>query len=203
MAVWKQCLPPTGPDLPRALFLDRDGVVIADRDYLADPDQVELLPGAAATIQAARAQGFLVIGVSNQSGIGRGLFTAEDLGRVMRRLDDLLAAAGTCFDGFYYCPHAPGEHCRCRKPAPGLFEEAEESCRWDPARSWVIGDKVSDMAFARRRGLGAVLVRTGYGAEQEPEVLRRWKNDSRVMIEDNLPAAFAALSLLEPDEPSR
>ena len=193
MAVWRPCRPPQLEHEAPALFLDRDGVVIVDRGYLSDPAQVELLPGAAETMRAAAAAGYLLVGVSNQSGLGRGLFTAEDLARVMVRVDELLARAGTGFDGFYYCPHAPQEACGCRKPATGLLDEAAESCRWDPARSWVVGDKASDVGLGRNGGLGAVLVRTGHGADQEAEVKREWKDDPRVLVAVDLPAAFAAI----------
>ncbi len=203
MSIWKKCpisaLEHTGP----ALFLDRDGVVIVDRNYLSDPDQVELLPGAAETMIAASAAGYLLIGVSNQSGLGRGRFTIDDLERVMARIDLLLGNAGTGFDGFYYCPHAPGEGCECRKPAAGLFEEAAKSCHWDPEGSWVVGDKASDVAFGRNRGLGSVLVRTGYGAGQENEVRRQWVHDPRVLVADDLAAAYAAIRIADREDADR
>jgi histidinol-phosphate phosphatase family protein len=124
MSVWRSCpeswLGHRGP----VLFLDRDGVVIADRDYLGDPREVQVLPGVAATMLAAREAGFAVVGVSNQSGLGRGFFTPADFTAVMERLDELLARQGAEFDGFYYCPHAPKEDCDCRKPKGGLLEEA-------------------------------------------------------------------------------
>jgi histidinol-phosphate phosphatase family protein len=203
MSIWKPCSPSCLEHEGPALFLDRDGVVIVDRGYLGDPQQVELLPGVAETMIAAAAAGYLLIGVSNQSGLGRGLFTAEDLTRVMVRVDEVLARAGTGFDGFYYCPHAPQEACGCRKPAGGLFEQAGESCRWDPARSWVVGDKASDVAFGRNGGLGSVLVRTGYGVRQEAEVKQQWKDDPRVLVADDLQAAFTAIRLADRKDQGR
>jgi histidinol-phosphate phosphatase family protein len=201
MAVWKPCRPgDLGQDVP-VLFLDRDGVVIVDRNYLSDPDQVELLPGAAEAMKLAAAAGYLLIGVSNQSGLGRGRFTAEDLARVMARVDDLLAREGPGFDGFYYCPHAPQEACQCRKPASGLLDEIGRACRWDPVRSWMVGDKASDVAFGRNNGLGAVLVGTGYGAAQRAEVERSWKDDPRVILAADLPDALAAIQAAHLEEP--
>jgi len=197
MAVWKPCSPSRREHEGPALFLDRDGVVIVDRGYLGDPDQVELLPGVAETMGAAAAAGYLLIGVSNQSGLGRGLFSMDDLTRVMLRLDELLAGAGTGFDGFFYCPHAPREGCDCRKPEAGLFDEAAQTCRWDPFSSWVLGDKASDVAFGRNRDLGAALVLTGYGSAQREEVARQWKDDPRVLVADDLSAAFAAIRLID------
>lgn len=175
----------TGP----ALFLDRDGVVIVDKDYLSDPDGVELVSGAAEAMVRAAAAGYLLIGLSNQSGVGRGRFGPEALVAVMERVDRELRRCGTAFDGVYYCPHAPQDGCRCRKPAPGLLDEAAQSFRWDAARSWVIGDKDSDIALGRRHGLGAILVATGHGDEYRASVAERYASDGRVRMAADLPAA--------------
>ena len=193
MAVWKPCPPPLLEHGGPALFLDRDGVVVVEKDYLRDPESVELMPGVAETMRAAAAAGFLIIGVSNQSGLGRGRFSPDDFSAVMSRIDEMLAEQGAGFDGFYFCPHAPQDGCGCRKPATGLLDEAAASCRWDAGRSWVVGDKASDVALGRNGGMGAVLVRTGYGAEQEGTVARLWQDDPRVLVAADLPAAFAAI----------
>lgn len=166
----------TGP----ALFLDRDGVVIVDRDYLSDPEGVELVPGAAAAMVRAAAAGYLLIGLSNQSGVGRGRFGLAELEAVMERVDLELLRHGVALDAMYYCPHAPEDQCRCRKPGPGLLEEAAASFRWDTSRSWVIGDKASDVELGRRHGLGAVLVGTGYGAREGARVETDWPGDPLV-----------------------
>jgi D,D-heptose 1,7-bisphosphate phosphatase len=121
MAIWKRCEADPARDPGPALFLDRDGVVVVEKDYLRDPAQVVLVPGAAEAMRAAAAMGYLIVGVSNQSGLGRGKISPDEFTRVMTRLEELLAAQGTGFDGFYYCPHAPQEGCACRKPAPGLL----------------------------------------------------------------------------------
>jgi histidinol-phosphate phosphatase family protein len=193
MSVWKKCPPSWLTHHGAALFLDRDGVVITDRDYLSDPAEVEIISGADTAMKAARDAGFAVVGVSNQSGLGRGLFTPQDFSSVMTRIDALLAGEGTGFDGFFYCPHAPGDSCSCRKPGPGLLEEAALYCSWDSQRSWVVGDKTSDVALGRDHGMGAVLVRTGYGLEYEEEVRFRWKGDPRVMVADDLLSAWRAI----------
>ena len=164
---------------------------------------VELVPGAAETMRAAAAAGYLIIGVSNQSGLGRGRFSPDDFSRVMERIDELLATLGTGFDGFYYCPHAPQDGCSCRKPATGLLEEAAETCCWDARQSWVVGDKACDVELGRNGGMGGVLVRTGYGIEQEGVVTRLWENDSRVLVADDLPAAYAAIIQMDADDSSR
>lgn len=203
MAVWKPCRPSLLSHNGGALFLDRDGVVVLERDYLRDPDLVALVPGAAAAMRSAAAAGFLIIGVSNQSGLGRGRFTLDEFSGVMVRIDELLAAQGAGFDGFYYCPHAPHEGCSCRKPATGLLDEAAKTCRWDSHRSWVVGDKASDVALGRNGGMGAVLVQTGYGAEQEGVVTRLWGQDPLVLVAADLPAAIAAIVQADDDRSAK
>ncbi len=189
MTVWKD----PGDRRPhppwRVLLLDRDGVVIKDRGYLGDPAGVELIPGAAAAMSRAKAAGWFLVGVSNQSGLGRGMFSPADLDKVMDRLDKLLAAQGAAFDAFFYCPHAPGQGCPCRKPAAGLLEEAGLAAGLD-RRSWVIGDKLSDLEFGLRLGTRAILVRTGYGAQVEQDAMDRWGRDDMVAVADDLPAAI-------------
>lgn len=197
MSVWREpaICGAAGP----VLFLDRDGVVIVDRNYLADPEQVALIPGVAAAMARARAAGFALVGVSNQSGLGRGLFGPSDFAAVMRRLEEQLAAAGARFDAFYYCPHAPGQDCRCRKPEPGLLEEASRRVPFVPDLSWVIGDKASDVALARAAGLGAVLVHTGYGVAEAASVRARWGDDPRVLQAVDLPGAVSAILAAGPE----
>lgn len=190
--IWKS--PPTGIiRTGPALFLDRDGVVIVDRDYLSDPDGVELVPGAAAAMARAAAAGYLLIGLSNQSGLGRGRFGPAELEAVMARVDLELARHGVAFDAMYYCPHAPADGCRCRKPGPGLLEEAAASFRWDASRSWVIGDKASDVDLGRRHGLGAVLVGTGHGAGEGAAVATAWPDDPLVVLAADLAAAVGLI----------
>jgi histidinol-phosphate phosphatase family protein len=196
--IWRA---PSGP-APRegpTLFIDRDGVVIVDRDYLADPAGVELLPGVPAALRAAAAAGYALVGISNQSGVGRGRFGLAELESVMERVDRALAEAGAGLDAMYYCPHAPQDGCRCRKPAPGLLEEASAAFRWDAERSWVIGDKASDVELGRRLGLGAVLVATGYGAGEQARVAASRPNDERVLYAADLAAAVGAILSVRPD----
>lgn len=199
--IWREAAP---SDEPRpTLFLDRDGVLIRDRDYLSDPAGVELLPGVPEALLAARRGGFALIGVSNQSGLGRGYFTLDQFRAVMRELDRQLESVGAPLDGFYYCPHAPDEGCRCRKPGPGLLEEAARSAAWDPRRSWVVGDKRSDVKLGRDAGLGACLVRTGYGTGQERGVLELYGGDERVCVADDLSEAVAwILGRRDEEEPA-
>ena len=181
-----------GPARP-ALFLDRDGCLIEERHYLSDPEQVVLIPGVTTALRRAREAGFLLIGVSNQSGIGRGKIDEHQLDAVMSRLSDLLAAADAALDAFFYCPHAPRDRCDCRKPAPGLLEEASAQFAWDRATSWVIGDKLSDVDLALGAGLAAALVRTGYGRAEEAVWRARDATGGRVLVADDLAAAVSAI----------
>ncbi|MBK8166030.1 MAG: HAD-IIIA family hydrolase [bacterium] len=196
--IWRA---PPGP-VPRdgpILFIDRDGVLIVDRDYLADPAGVELIPGVPAALRAAAAAGYALVGISNQSGVGRGRFGQAELTAVMERVDEALAEAGAGLDAMYYCPHAPQDDCRCRKPGPGLIEEASASFRWDVGRAWVIGDKASDVELGRRLGLGAVLVATGYGAGERALVAAARPGDERVRFAADLSAAVEVILSLAPD----
>jgi D-glycero-D-manno-heptose 1,7-bisphosphate phosphatase len=127
----------------RALFVDRDGTLITDAGYPRDPALVEPLPGAAEALRELQGRFALVI-ISNQSGIGRGLITEPEARAVHDRVIDVFARAGVGFAGAYYCPHAPGAGCPCRKPAPGL----------DLAGSIMLGDKASDAIAGRAAGLG-------------------------------------------------
>lgn len=143
-----------------AVFLDRDGTVIYDRDYLGDPAGVELVPGAAAAISRLNAAGIPVVLITNQSGIGRGYFGVPEYEAVQRRLGDLLAEHGARLDAVYYCPHAPDARppCDCRKPAVGLYQRAARDHGLDLARSWYVGDRVRDLSAATRFGGTGVLV---------------------------------------------
>lgn len=181
------------------LFLDRDGVIIVDKDYLSDPDGVELVPGAAAAMAQAAAAGYLLIGLSNQSGLGRGRFGSAELAAVMARVELELSRHGVVLDAMYYCPHAPEDGCRCRKPGPGLLEEAALSFRWEAARSWVIGDKASDVELGRRHGLGAVLVNTGHGAAEAARMPAAWLHDPFVRQAADLAAAVHLVLGAGPD----
>ena len=135
----------------RALFVDRDGTLIADARYPRDPALVELLPGAADALRELSASFALVI-ISNQSGIGRGLISEAEARDVHDRVIDVFARAGVAFAGAYYCPHVPSAGCPCRKPAPGLLVDAARELGLDLASSIMLGDKPSDLAAGRAAG---------------------------------------------------
>ena len=148
-----------------AVFLDRDGTLVEDSGFLHRPEDVRLLPGAARAVARLNAAGYVVVVVTNQSGIARGLYDVAAYDAVQRRLAELLAAEGARLDDAYYCPHHPDHTgpCACRKPGVRLFEEAARALGIDLRRSWFVGDKASDVAPARVLGGRGILVATGEG----------------------------------------
>ncbi len=147
--------------MKRALFLDRDGTLIVDKVYLADPAGVELLPGAAQGLARARALGFMLFLFTNQSGIGRGYHTIEDTRRVNERMEELLGLDPPAFDGVCIAPEAPGEPSHYRKPSPKFILERVAEHGLDPAACWMVGDSPADVGSALAAGIRAAAVRTG------------------------------------------
>lgn len=174
-------------NLRRAVFLDRDGTLIEERNYLSKPEDVILLPGAARAVKALRDAGFKLFIISNQSGIGRGLFTREDLTRVEGRMAELFAAEGASFDKIYCAPEAPNEPSRGRKPSPQFLFDARDEFNIVLAESYVIGDKWIDLECGWNAGVKkSILVRTGYGRKMEAENAARLQ---AARVVDDLPAA--------------
>ena len=178
------------------VFLDRDGVINEEVEYLHEPDRVVPVEGAAAAIAALGAAGLAVVVATNQAGIGRGMYTERELGAVTARIAELLARAGARLDATYFCPHHPEagvgaylQACRCRKPAPGMLEQAAAELGLDLSRSAMVGDKASDLEAARAAGCAAVLVRSGYGAREEARLLAEGRADLPDAVFDSLAAA--------------
>jgi len=149
----------------RAVFLDRDGTIVEDPGFLHEPGKVKLLPGAADAIKRLNEHGYLVVIVTNQSGIGRGRYTVLDYSAVQRRLVELLAAHDDRIDGAYFCPHHPQftGPCECRKPDLKLFNDARQALDIDFTRSGFVGDRLADVQPARDLGGHGILVATGEG----------------------------------------
>ena len=145
----------------RALFLDRDGTLIVDKVYLADPAGVELIPGAAEGLRRARSLGYKLFLFTNQSGIGRGLHTIADTHRVNARMEELLGLPPPVFDAICIAPEAPGQPVIYRKPSPKFILEMIERHALDPAHCWMVGDSAADIGAAHAAGIRAVAVRTG------------------------------------------
>ncbi|NLX98664.1 MAG: HAD family hydrolase [Rhodopirellula sp.] len=142
----------------RFVLLDRDGTLIVKRPYLSDPLAVELLPLAAEGLRAMRRLGWGLILVTNQSGVGRGYFSLEQVLAVHDRLRELLAAEGVVLEDVFVCPHVPEEGCRCRKPATGMVYDAASAWGFNPRESVVIGDAVCDIRMGK--ALGAYTIRS-------------------------------------------
>ena len=163
----------------QAVFLDRDGTIIKDVHYLSNPKEIEFLPGAIEGIKKLNEAGFLVIVISNQSGIARGILSEDLLQTIDKTMHKLLLARGAHIDGSYYCPHHPehgtypyNDECECRKPSPGMIIRAAKEKGIDLGRSSMIGDKPSDIEAGRRAGVKTVLVLTGLGTESKDKLER-------------------------------
>lgn len=155
--------------LQPALFLDRDGVIIENRaNYVRSWDDVTIYPQALAALAKIRDSPYRIVIVTNQSGIGRGFFSQEAADAVNARLVADIERKGGRIDAVFMCPHAPNDHCPCRKPAPGLLLQAAEHLEIDLPRSILIGDALTDLDAGLAAEVGQVaLVRTGRGADQE------------------------------------
>jgi D-glycero-D-manno-heptose 1,7-bisphosphate phosphatase len=152
----------------RAVFLDRDGTIIEDKDYLHKPEDVVILPGTIAALKQLQDAGFILIMVTNQSGVGRGYFTLGDVERVHAHLAREFAAAGVQFRKIYIAPEAPDQPSRGRKPSPQFLFDARDEFQIDLAQSYMIGDKLIDLECGWNAGVKkSILVRTGYGAKVE------------------------------------
>jgi len=145
----------------KAVFLDRDGTVIVDQGYLSDPEGVVLMDGAVDALRRLHAAGFGLVFLSNQSGIGRGLMTAEQSDAVHRRTLDLLETEGVPVLASYICPHAPWDRCECRKPSTVLVERAAREHAIEFRGSFMIGDKKTDVDMGKEAGCRTVLYATG------------------------------------------
>jgi len=155
----------------RAVFLDRDGTLIADKNYLHRPEDVEIFPGAGAALKRLADAGFKLFIVTNQSGIGRGYFTMADAERVNERVDAELARDGVRFEKTYIAPEAPDQPSRGRKPSPQFLFDARDEFNLNLAGSFMVGDKLIDLECGWNAGVKqCILVRTGYGAEVEREL---------------------------------
>lgn len=149
-----------------AVFLDRDGTINVEVSYIGNPDQLVMLPGAAAAIRRLNQAGLPVVVVTNQSAIGRGYFPAAAVAAVNQRMYAELAQADAWVDAVYLCPHRPDEGCACRKPAPGLLMQAAAELNLDLTQSMIVGDRFTDLAAGAAVGCRTVLVLTGHGAEE-------------------------------------
>src|SRR5437879_4703169 len=171
----------------RAVFLDRDGTLIQERDYLWRPEEVAIFPGAGDALRRLQKAGFKLFIVTNQSGVGRGYFTLEDVEKVHQHLIAEFGRESVRFDKFYIAPEAPDQPSRGRKPSPQFLFEARDEFGLDLADSYLIGDKLSDLECGWNAGLKkCILVRTGSGAELERAAGEKLAS---ALVVNDLPAA--------------
>lgn len=179
-----------------AVFLDRDGTLIRDAEYLSDPSQIHLFSRTPRALKLLREAGFLLFVVSNQSGVARGYFKEPMVGKVHRRLQQMLRRKGARIDAYFYCPHHPkgtvkayAKVCSCRKPGTGMVRQALKNYAIDLKRSYVVGDKMDDLLLSKKAHMaGGLLVKTGYGKEN----LKRFRKEpvkKTVVATDVLAAA--------------
>ena len=171
----------------RAVFLDRDGTLIAETNYLCRPEDVKIFPATPAGLRRLGDAGFKLFIVSNQSGVGRGYFTLADVECVNEHLCGELARAGVCLEKIYFAPEAPNQPSRGRKPSPQFLFDARDEFGVDLAQSYMIGDKLIDLECGWNAGVKqSILVRTGYGAELEQVEAEKLK---RAVVVDDLSGA--------------
>lgn len=153
----------------RAVFVDRDGTLNVEVNYLHRIEDLVLVPGAIEAIRALNQADYLVLVVTNQAGIARGYYDEAAMHRLHDHLAGVLAGAGARLDGIYFCPHHPdfGDACDCRKPAPGMLHQAAAEHDLDLRQCWMVGDSAGDIGAGRAVGCRTLLVRTGYGAQTE------------------------------------
>ena len=164
-------MPSIPDDAKPPVFLDRDGTLIVEKHYLSDPQKVSLEIDVVAGLLDIQGMGHPLFVVSNQSGIGRGIFSDDDARRVNRRTDELLRESGITVTAWYYCPHAPDTNCECRKPLPGMARCASREWGVQLSGSYVIGDKASDLELADAIGGTGILVTTGHGQQAKAQAL--------------------------------
>ncbi len=160
------------PELPsskvknKAVFVDRDDTICKDVGYCRRPEDLELLPGSAMGIKLLNDNGFKVVVVTNQSGIARGYLNEATLSMIHQKMENDLARSGAHIDAIYYCPHHPDDGCQCRKPAAEMGWRAIRELKIDPACSFVVGDRLLDIIFAKNLGAKSVLIANKKGQEE-------------------------------------
>lgn len=174
--------------MQRAVFLDRDGTLIEEKNYLHRVEDVVIFPGVGQALRRLQNAGFTLIIITNQSGIGRGYFTLSDVRAVHRYLEDQLGRDGVAISKIYIAPEAPEQPSRGRKPSPQFLFDARDEFKLDLAESYVIGDKLIDLQCGWNAGVKkSILVRTGYGAELERQAFEPLRNAA--VVEDLTEAA--------------
>lgn len=177
----------------RAVFIDRDGTLSEEVGYINHPERFRLFPYAGEAIRRLNENGWLAIVTTNQAGVARGYFSEEMIQTVHKGMEDQLAIAGARLDAIYYCAHHPsvGEppyrvDCDCRKPKPGLITRAANDFRVDLKKSWMVGDRYSDIELARNAGVNSAFVLSGYGRGEWEHQRDTWKEQPDMVAENLL-----------------
>jgi histidinol-phosphate phosphatase family protein len=178
----------------KAAFLDRDGTIIEEKDFIKTPDQIEFVPGSIDAIKMLRNLGYKIVVISNQSGIGRGILTEKMVAEVNRSFLDSLRDQGAPADALYFCPHHPDDNCDCRKPKTGMIEQAVKELRLDLKNAVVVGDKLADVKLGKNIGATTVLVLTGYGRKVLDELTDSNPDEKPNFVAENLLAAVSWLA---------
>jgi D-glycero-D-manno-heptose 1,7-bisphosphate phosphatase len=180
------------------VFLDRDGTLNEERDFIGNPDDVRLIDGAGEAVRRLNEAGIVTCVISNQSGVARGFFTEADVERVHARLEQELASVGAQIDRVYYCPHHPEEGkppynivCDCRKPFPGMLRRGERDFGLDLSSCYVVGDKLADIQAGKAVGSFTILVLTGYG-----EMSRRMADSGSMKPDHVVPSIVEAVDMI-------
>lgn len=184
--------------MERVIFLDRDGTINEEVNYLHRTEDLKLLPGIPDAIRLLKEQGYRIVVVTNQAGVARGYYSEADVEALHGYMNRLLRGQGAEIDHFFYCPHHP-EHgigayrrqCHCRKPETGMFEMAEQYYTVDREHSWMIGDKLLDILAGMNYGVHTVLVGTGYGTEVHKEQVEKGEQPYDIYAETFMDAARA------------
>jgi len=142
----------------RVVILDRDGTIVVDKHYLSSPEGLEFLPGAEDGLRWFYEHGYKLVVITNQSGVGRGIFSLKCLDEIHHKFCQMVSSAGARIEKIYFCPHSPDAGCACRKPRIGLLMQAASELGFNPAESIVIGDKATDVEFGRRAGATTILI---------------------------------------------
>ncbi len=154
----------------KAIFLDRDGTLIEEVNFLSRVEDLRLFPYTIEVLRLLKENDYLILIVTNQSGIARGIYDEAAMKSIHEAIQE---RAENLIDAFYFCPHMPDAGCECRKPRLGMIEQAKKDFEIDMENSWVIGDKILDIETGFAAGIRTALVRTGYGAKAEPELDRK------------------------------
>lgn len=182
----------------KAIFIDKDGTLIPDIPYNVNPELITISADAIEGLKKLHNSGYLLVIISNQSGISKGYFEPEALRKVENKLKSLLRAENIKLSGFYFCPHQPQDSCDCRKPKPGLILKAAQELEIDVSQSWMIGDILNDVEAGNRAGCNTILIDNGgetewlEGEYRHPSFLARNINQSADII-------HRAISLPQPD----